>query len=68
MIIDFNNKFYNLRAIEKSIKAYDGLAMFSVEKNKKDIKVKITNIGRDFEKETFKNEFCNYVLSEIKNN
>ncbi len=67
MTIDFSKKLYSLKAIKKSIEAYNELAKFSIDKNKNKIKVKVTNIDKELNEELLKNEFCNYVLSEIKN-
>ncbi len=67
MTINFNKKIYTLKAIKESVKAYNELADFNIDKNKNEIKVEITNIDKEINKELFKDEFCNYVLSEIKN-
>ena len=68
MIINFSKKIYNLNAIKRSIKAYEGLAVFVVVNEKNNIQVKINNISNNLNEEIIKNEFCNYVLSEVKNN
>lgn len=65
MLITFNRKFYNSKAIKNAIKAYQELADFKVEGNKKTIKVIVRNIDREI-KEIIKDEFCNYVLAEMK--
>jgi hypothetical protein len=65
-MISFSKKFYNLTAIENSIRAYVGLATFNIEKNKRNIVVKVTNINEEV-KNIFRDEFCNYVLSEMEN-
>jgi hypothetical protein len=67
MIVKFSKKFYNLKAIEKSIKTYQGLGSFHLKKDKDDIMVEITDIDNNF-KNVLKDEFCNYVLSELRNN
>jgi hypothetical protein len=66
MMISFSKKFYNLTAIENSIRAYAGLAAFNVEKNKRNFVTKVSNIDKEV-KNIFRDEFCNYVLSEMKN-
>lgn len=63
MLIKFSKRFYNSKAIKKSIQAYQGLANFSIEIDKDGIKVKITDIDKDV-RNILKDEFCNYVLSE----
>jgi hypothetical protein len=67
MTINFNSKLYNLKAIKNSVDAYKELAVFTVEKNKNNISVKITDIDNEV-KDILKDEFCNYVLSEHKKN
>ncbi len=67
MTINFNNKFYSLKAIKNSVDAYKELAVFTVEKNKNNISVKITDIDNEV-KDILKDEFCNYVLNEHKKN
>jgi hypothetical protein len=65
MIIGFDKKFYDLKAIEKTAKAYEKLAGLKVKTNKNKIVVEASNIDKDVES-VFKDEFCNYVLSEMK--
>jgi len=65
MIIFFDKKFYHLKAVESTIKAYQGLAVFKIKNDKNKIKVKADNIDKDVN-DMFKEEFCNYVLSETK--
>ncbi len=67
MTINFSKKIYNSKAIKESIKAYNELAEFNIDKNKNEIKVKITNIDKELNEGLLKDEFCNYVLSEIRN-
>jgi len=67
MTISFSKKLYNLKAIQKSIEAYNGLGVFSIKKDKKNIKVEINDIDKDV-KDIIKDEFCNYVFNEIKRN
>jgi len=66
IIINFNKNFYNLGAIKDAIKAYEKSANFMIENNKEYIEVTIECIDKEVES-LIKDEFCNYVLSEIKN-
>jgi len=66
MIIKFNKNFYSLCAVERSIKKYKGFASFKVKEKGSFIEVNIENSKKEFEK-IIKDEFSNYVLSEIKN-
>ncbi len=66
IIINFNKNFYNLKVIKNAIKAYKKLANFMIETNKRYIKVEIECIDKEIES-LIKDEFCNYVLSEMKN-
>jgi len=63
---DLNKDFYNLQAIRNTIKAYKKLADFKVRKDKKTIKVIMKNIDKEV-KNVIEDEFCNYVLAEMKN-
>jgi len=63
---DLNKDFYNLQAIRNTIKAYKKLADFKVRKDKKTIKVIMKNIDKEVEN-VIEDEFCNYVLAEMKN-
>jgi len=65
MIIGFDKKFYDLKAVENTAKAYKELADLKVKTNKNKIVVEASNIDKDVES-VFKDEFCNYVLSETK--
>jgi len=62
MIINFNKKFYNLRAIKRTVKAYQNLAEFDIKEKKEYIKVKINKIDKEV-KDIIKDEFCNYALA-----
>jgi len=66
MSINFNKNFYSLKAIEKAIQNYKGLADFNIEVKKKSIKVDLKNIDPD-SKDIIREEFCNYVLGLMKN-
>lgn len=65
MIIGFDKKFYTLKAIQNAAKAYEDLADLKVKADKSKITVEANNIDKDI-KNVFKDEFCNYVLSETK--
>ena len=66
MTITFNKHFYKLPAIKKAIKAYKNLAKFGIKEEKNKIKVELSKIDKDV-KNIIKDEFCNYVLAEMKN-
>ncbi len=66
IIVNFNKNFYNLRVIKNAIKAYEKLANFIIEKDEKYTKVTIECRDKEVEN-VIKDEFCNYVLSEVKN-
>ena len=65
MSINFNKKLYTLKAIKSAIKAYKGLAKFSLKDKKKYIIVDLKNIDKDVQP-VIKDEFCNYVLAELR--
>lgn len=65
MTITFDKKIYDLLAVKNAIKAYKGLADFDLKTNKNKIMIKIDSIDKDLAL-IFKDEFCNYILSEIK--
>jgi hypothetical protein len=65
MIIPFDKKIYNLIAIENTIKAYQELANFEIKTDKNKITVKAEGVEKETE-DVFKDEFCNYALSEMK--
>ena len=65
-IIELNKNFYNLEAVKKAAKAYKELAGFSVKDDGGKIKITMKNIDEDV-KDVIEDEFCNYVLSEVKN-
>jgi len=65
VVINFNKKFYNLKSIQKAIKAFHGLADFKISQNKKTITVNLENINPEA-KSAIKDEFCNYVLGLMK--
>lgn len=63
--IYFNTKLYNLKAIKKTIQAYKGLAVFSLARNGRYIKVTLHNISPDVEP-VIKDEFSNHVVALLK--
>lgn len=66
MLFTFNKNFYNLQAVKSTIKAYRELADFKVEEDHKIIKVRVKNVDEEA-KGAIEDEFCNYVLAEMKN-
>lgn len=64
MIINFNKKIYQEKAIKESIQAYQKLAEFEMTSVKKYFRVKIKNIEPAV-KSLFKEEFANYLLGII---
>ena len=62
----FNKNFYNLRAVKKAIKAYQELADFQIKEHKNTVEVVMKKIDKEIE-EVIEDEFCNYVLAEMKN-
>jgi len=64
--IELNKNFYNLEAVKKTAKVYKELARFSVKDSGKNIEVTMKNVDGDIES-IIEDEFCNYVLSEVKN-
>lgn len=67
MKIKFQNNLYRKEAISEAIKAYSGsgIADFNLEKKSSYFEVEI-DMKVEFPEDYFKNEFCNYVLSEMK--
>jgi hypothetical protein len=65
MTINFNKNIYPLKAIEKTVQAYKNLAKFKTIEKGDYYVTEITNIEKDVEN-IIKDEFCNYVLSQIK--
>jgi hypothetical protein len=64
--IKLNKKFYCETAIEKGISAYSELAEFETKATDDFIEITLKNIDPET-KNAIKDEFCNYVLSEMKN-
>ncbi len=65
MTLKFDKKIYKLKAIKLAIQAYQELADFNLSQEKKYIQVELKNIDQDV-KDIIKDEFCNYVLSQIR--
>ncbi|MCX6737245.1 MAG: HxsD-like protein [Candidatus Parcubacteria bacterium] len=65
MIISFNKEIYPLEPIQKAVKAYKGLARFSVVAKKDYFIVNLTKIDKEV-KTNIGDEFRNYVLAEIR--
>lgn len=65
MIIKFNQEVYSLKAIKNSVSQFKELAVFVVKKTDKYFEVNVTKIDKDV-KDEIKNEFCNYVLYQMK--
>jgi len=65
MEINFNKKFYSQRAIKKAIRAYQKLARFKIKEEKKYFRVILDKIDPEI-KNIIKDEFSNYVLSEVE--
>ncbi len=65
--IRFDKEFYTLEAVKKAVNDYNGIATFEVKKNKDSIEVRASNVDNDVT-DIFEDEFCNYVLSELRVN
>ena len=63
--IHFNRKIYTKKAIDNSIKAFSHLARFRVAKYGGYFVVSADAIDADV-KSVFKDEFCDFVLEELK--
>ncbi|HNW96536.1 MAG TPA: HxsD-like protein [Candidatus Paceibacterota bacterium] len=67
MTINFNKEIYTVQSVKAAIAAYKGIAVFTLEEKKKFIVVNLKS--KKNTKDTplnLKEEFCNYVLSEIR--
>jgi hypothetical protein len=64
--VRFNKKFYSLKAVKNGIFAYKDLASFNIKNDGGDMKVAIFKIEPEFQN-ALPDEFCNFVLSEMKN-
>jgi len=65
MTITFNKAIYPLKAIKIAIQSYKGLGKFKLTEKNRYFVVRLTNIKKGVEK-IIKDEFCNYVLSQVK--
>ena len=65
MTISFNKNIYSLKAIKKTIQAYKNLAKFKVAEKGSYFKIELTDIEKEIET-IIEDEFCNYVLSQVK--
>ncbi len=65
MEILLNSKFYSKESINRAISAFEseGVAAFRYENKKGDHKIVLSEIEESF-KDSIKEEFCNFVLSE----
>lgn len=63
--INFNKKIYTKKAIEKSIEAFSHLARFRVSPSAGHFVVSADAVDEDV-KDVFKDEFCDFVLAELK--
>ena len=61
--VNFSCSLYELDAIERAIKDYNGLADFILRKKKESVEVKIKKIRVKEMEPIFVEEFSNYVLS-----
>jgi len=66
MDISFNKKFYTLNAVKSAARAYKRLADFRIDDKKGFILVNLSDVDKDV-KDIIQDEFCNYVLAEVKN-
>ena len=65
MTISFNKNIYPLKAIKKTIQAYKNLAKFKIIEEKENFTIELTDIKKEVEN-IIKDEFCNYVLSQVR--
>jgi len=65
ILISFDKKLYNLKAIKLAIKEYQNLANFSFRQKNNYIQVELKNIDKEV-RPIIKDEFCNYVLSLMR--
>ncbi len=65
MVISFSKKLYKKKAIKKSADAYKELALFQIKEVENEIKVEVKML-EELDESLFKDEFCNYVMSEIQ--
>jgi len=65
MVIKFSVRIYKLSVVKSAIKAYRGLADFSIKEKKDYFEVGLENIDKEV-KDIIQDEFCNYVLALMK--
>lgn len=65
MTISFNKSIYPLKAIKRTVQAYKNLAKFKIVEKGEYFMTELTDIKKEVES-VIKDEFCNYVLSQIK--
>jgi len=65
--IILNKELYTIEAIKSTIKAFDKLAKFIIEEEKKEYLIRVTEIKTEV-KDRICDEFCNYVLYLMKKN
>lgn len=63
--IRFSKKIYTKKAIENSIGAFCHLARFRISADTNHFIVSVDAIDKDV-KDVFKDEFCDFVLAELK--
>lgn len=65
MIINLNKNIYPLSAIKSSIQAYKKLAKFYLLEKDNYYVLTLSDIDEQV-KQVIKDEFCNYILSQVK--
>jgi len=65
MTVKFHRKIYRKKAINSAIKAYQGLADFSLKEKKDYFELELKNIDKEV-KEVIKDELGNYILASMK--
>ncbi len=65
ILINFDKRLYNLKAIKLAIKEYQKLANFNLSQKKNYIQVELKDIDKEV-RPIIKDEFCNYILFLMK--
>lgn len=65
MKIKFNKKLYNKKAIKSSVEAFEGVCKFSIINEKNNHTVLMSKYPEQYG-DKIKNEFCNFVLYEMR--
>ncbi|MEW6074781.1 MAG: HxsD-like protein [Candidatus Omnitrophota bacterium] len=65
LFIDFHKNLYPQSSILKAIKAFQGIAKFTIKQKNRYIRVGVYDYDNGYHK-VIKQEFCNYVLASIK--